>query len=184
MINRLHAGKYWCNLPLTSLSIDVLYSPILNPVCISSSTHNTFFLKVPPEPFNFSCLSEEGNPPINMTLLLLSDKGNIKSLMTSSRHDVIRDSQSVSLTYSSALDASFDNVSLIDQYLLRFTVCCDLLHPLFFENLMKWINKFQNLYHYRLFLQNSLSLRNHNQRCIEFVTIKVKYLSLIYRDEI
>ncbi|PIK42180.1 hypothetical protein BSL78_20959 [Apostichopus japonicus] len=112
-IERKHEDEYECRFPKRSLMIQVLSSPSHDyPVCNSSYTNNTFFLDSFQEPFYFSCLSEEANPPVIISLSVNHGDDEINN-KTDGNLTIYKTSETVSLSYSSYLDSSFNNSTFV-----------------------------------------------------------------------
>ncbi|PIK42182.1 hypothetical protein BSL78_20961 [Apostichopus japonicus] len=111
-VEKKHADIYTCYFPLRSLKIEVLSSPSQDyPVCNSSYTSTTFFL-IRSRAVLFSCLSEEANPPVNISLSVNHGNGEINNISDESE-TISKANETVSLSYSSYLDSSFNNSSLV-----------------------------------------------------------------------
>lgn len=110
-VERRHENKYSCFDPEKSLVMKVIFSPSdSSPVCNCSYETGTYLLGSSQVPFFFSCSSEEGNPPINITLSLDYGDGRAKDITMDPNVTVVRQRQSIAILYTPLLDASFDNV--------------------------------------------------------------------------
>ncbi|XP_071839812.1 uncharacterized protein [Apostichopus japonicus] len=112
-IERKHGDEYDCSYPKKSLIIEVLSSPSHDyPVCNSSYTSTTFFLDSFQEPFNFSCLSAVGFPAVNISLSVNHGDGEINNI-SDENVTIYETNETVSLSYSSYLDSSFNNSTFV-----------------------------------------------------------------------